>query len=178
MSASGTPEWNDFYDEGIGPSLPLSQAQRAQGPSGVLPSGEGGGFDFAQSGINSPFPYPNENTPENLAFSDGATRADFPDQFDSDWWDVSGVIKTYGPEEGQLADSGVFNFNELLSQFSNSQEVSDQQITDFTIFNSYVHHQTLPANDRNSTKIEIPYLSTYSVSIDFNAYSGLGGYGG
>lgn len=178
MSASGTPEWNDFYDEGIGPSLPLSAVQRAQGPSGVLPSGESGGFDLAQSGINAPFPYPNENTAEDLAFSDGATRADFPDQFSDGWWDASGTIRTYGPEEGQVAESGVFNFNELLSQFSNSQEVSVNQITDFTIFNSYIHHQVLPANDEKATKIEIPYLSTYSVSIDFDAYSGRGGYGG
>jgi hypothetical protein len=182
MVSSGTPTWNDFYLEGIGPHLPLSGGQRAQGPSGVLPSGEGGGFDFRQSGINHPFPYPYTDTPDEFAFPDGATRADFPDQFSSGWWDASGSIRTYGPDEGTLVDSGresgIFHFNDLLSQFSNADEASGNQITDFTIFNPYVHHQGLPANRNNPPAIQIPYLSTYLTSIDFNAYSGPGGFGG
>lgn len=180
--ADPTPNWEDFYNEGIGPNLPLGQAQRVQGPSGVLPSGEGGGFDFRQSGINHPYPYPNLNTPDEFAFPSGTTRADFPDQFSSGWWNVSGVLKTYGPDEGTLVDSeresGIFHFNDLLSRFSNSQAVSGKQISDFTIFNPYIHHQRSPSNKDDASVIEIPYLSTYDVSIDFNAYAGSGGYGG
>lgn len=181
--ADPTPTWGDFYNEGLGPNLPLSEQQRAQLPSGVLPSGEAGSFDFRQSGINEPFPYPNLTTPDEFAFESGADRTMFPGAFSDEWWEASGTIRTYPEDPGTPVDeereSGIFHFNELLSQFSNSSGVKDNQIDDFTIFNSYVHHQRLPANNLTSSQpILIPYVSTFNVSIDFNAYAGSGGFGG
>jgi hypothetical protein len=179
--ANPTPDWDDFYDEGLGPDLPLSAAARQQLPSGVLPSGEANSFDFRQhgSGINSPFPYPNQNTPDELA---GITKTDFPDQFSDAWWQASGALKTYGPDEGTLVDteqeSGIFHFNNLISRFSSASGVNQSGITDFTIFNNYVHHQRLPSNNNNADAIEIPFVSTYRTSIDFNAYNGQQGFGG
>jgi hypothetical protein len=181
---SGTPTWDDFYTEGLGPSIPLSEEAREQGPSGVLPSGEANSFDFRQQGsaINSPFPYPNLETPEDLAFSDGVTRSDFPDAFSDEWWAASGIFKTYGPENDTLVsekdESGIFHFNKLISQFSNAVEVSTKQIDDFTIFNPYIHHERMPVGSRDAGAIKIPYVSTSDVSIDFNAYGGQGGFGG
>jgi hypothetical protein len=43
--------WNDFYNQGLGPELPLSYAARMQGVSGVLPSGESNGLDFVKDSI-------------------------------------------------------------------------------------------------------------------------------
>lgn len=184
--ANKTPSWSDFHNAGRGPDLPLSDAARRQLVSGVLPSGEANGLDFAQqnTAINQPFPYPNDNTSEEFAFTSGTDRAMFPDQFDEDWWDASGVVKTYPPEEGALVDdnseSGVFHFNQLLSQFSNASQIIKQQIDDFTIFNPYVHHENLPAgqSSQKATPVLIPYVSTYQVSIDFDAYNGRRGFGG
>lgn len=180
--ADPTPTWDDFYNQGLGPRIPLSQQQRAQGPSGVLPSGEANMFDFRQqgSGINTPFPYPNLTTPDNFAFESGADRTMFPDAYSDEWWAASGIVKTYPEASGSTneRESGIFHFSELISQFSNATEVSGNQIDDFTIFNPYVHHQGLPANNNNAPAIKIPYVSTYNVSLDFNAYGGSGGFGG
>lgn len=179
--ANPTPNWDDFYNEGLGPDLPLSPTARQQLVSGVLPSGESNGFDFRQhgSGINSPYPYPNQNTPDELA---GITKSDFPDQFSDAWWQASGALKTYGPDEGTLVDSeresGIFHFKQLLSGFSSTSGVGQSGITDFTIFNPYIHHQRLPANATQGDLIEIPFVSTYRTSIDFNAYNGSRGFGG
>ena len=179
-----TPTWDDFHNEDLGPKLPLSDEARKQGVSGVLPSGESNGLDLAQqgSGINRPFPYPNTNTPDNKAFPSGHSRSQFPDQFSDDWWAASGIVKTYGPVEGALVDqsreSGIFHFDELFSQFSNAQNVAARQIDDFTIFNMYIHHERLPSNAIAGNLIEIPFVSTYRTSIDFNAYNGWQGFGG
>lgn len=182
--ADPTPTWDDFYNEGLGPQIPLSEVQRALGPSGVLPSGEANSFDFRQqgSGINQDYPYPNLTTSDDLAFESDADRATFPDAFSDEWWAASGVVKTYPESSGALADdereSGIFHFQQLLSRFSNASEVSGNQIDDFTIFNSYIHHQRLPANNNNAPAIQIPFVSTYSLSIDWNAYAGPGGFTG
>lgn len=180
--ADPTPTWDDFYNQGLGPRIPLSGQQRAQGPSGVLPSGEANSFDFRQqgSGINAEFPYPNLATPDDLAFESGADRTMFPNAFSDEWWDASGIVKTYPPESGSTneRESGIFHFNELISQFSSATEVSGNQIDDFTIFNPYVHHQRLPSNARNASAILVPFVSTFNASLDFNAYYGSGGFGG
>jgi hypothetical protein len=170
--ANTNPTWNDFYSEGLGPQLPLSAAQRQSTASGVLPSGEGGGFDYIQdrtvrgesegdrgSGINQPFPYPNEDTEASFKL-DGA--------YTTEWWDASGIIKTAGPDGGELYDpeneSSVLGFNGLSSNFSNSQDIVEAQIDDFTIFNNYIHHE------RIGGIVSIPYISTYNVAIDFRPY--------
>lgn len=143
---SSRPTWSDFYDEGLGPQLPLTPEQRVSPVSGVLPSGEGGGFDYSQhlKPINQPFPYPNLSTPQILAFSDGQLKSNFPEQFGDDWWDASGVLKTYSPTSGELlnelTEGTVFHFDGFASRFSNASASKFFQIEDFRIFNPYIHH--------------------------------------
>lgn len=134
MTHTYKPEWSDFYEEGLGPYLPLTSEQREIPVSGILPSGESALFDnrqlhdvrseapgFIGSGINMPFPYPNEDTAEEYAFVSGQTREQFPNQFSSDWWAASGLLKTY-PHDGPVgytdgnpamnsSESGIFHWN-------------------------------------------------------------------
>ena len=73
--------WNDLYeaqDPPLGPQLPLTSGQQHPVGSGVLPSGESNfqdvrqdrslnpNFDGGGSGINFPWPYPNEDTEDKL----------------------------------------------------------------------------------------------------------------
>ena len=89
--------WNDFAASGLGPELPLTSGQKAQLPSGLLPSGESNYFDFSQihdsngSGINSMFPSP-------LSFVVSGVGQ-------------SGVYRTYGSDDSLVvADvSGIFH---------------------------------------------------------------------
>lgn len=181
------PDWSDFYNENLGPLLPLTENQRKIPVSGVLPSGEHGGFDNSQfhkvrseakefigSGINVPHPYPNINTPTEYAYSSGDITGKFTDQ----WWATSGIIKTYPSSDGALSDknreSGIFHYdigtNRLgklatSGRFSNGEDVLADQISDFKIFNKYIHHEKV----RNQL-VEIPYISTFRVSIDWNPY--------
>lgn len=129
---------------------PLTDAQKAL-PSGMIfPSGEANYYDFAQSheyhgssGINAIYPSP----------------ADFSQE--------SGIIKTDGPD-GELADtSGIFNSYNLSSQFSNSNRIDINSITEFSIFNPYIHYAT----GVDGVNIQIPYISTYSVSSEYDPYT-------
>jgi len=87
------------------------------------------------SGINIPFPYPNLTTQDKYAFPSGQTREDFPDQFSPEWWDASGILKTYGPDGIGLSgkapipskpahprQSGIFHFIGDSGRFSASGE--------------------------------------------------------
>lgn len=195
--ADPTKTWKDYYDAGLGPELPLPIEKRTQPESGVLPSGESNFLDTEQQGkaINSEWPYPNKNTPTNKAYPEGTQAQDQsqPDKFNYDWWVESGVVNTYPPSgESSLVDderqSGVFHFNESVSQFSNGQQVKSKQIEDFQIFGKYVHHERIPydvtqpsnpgTGNWGGDAILIPYISTYRTAIDFNAYGGTTGFGG
>jgi hypothetical protein len=175
--------WSDFYNEELGPSLPLTGEQQENTVSGVLPSGEGGGFDFTQStksrkeapayvgsGINVPFPYPNTSTAEEFAFVSGENRTIFPDKFSEEWWEVSGIIKTYPPNDGSLADSenqsGIFHYNGDYSRFSNSVTARSNQIEDFNIFNSFIYHE----QSEGGKAVKIPFISNYRISVNWNPY--------
>lgn len=89
--------WNDFAASGLGPELPLASGQKAQLPSGLLPSGEANYFDFSQfhdsdgSGINSVFPSP-------LSFIVSSVGQ-------------SGFYRTYGPDDSLVVAnvSGIFH---------------------------------------------------------------------
>jgi len=128
---------------------PLTEEQKAL-PSGmVLPSGEGNYYDPSQnhganagSGINFPFTQDTSG---------------------------SGLIETYGPEGNANTGSvsGTFVASGLTVPFSNSQDAAVTQIDDFTIFNDYVHHES----GVNSTAVQIPFLSTYTVAIQFDPYA-------
>jgi hypothetical protein len=168
------PSWSDFSDAGIGPKLPLDESQRVQMVSGVLPSGESGGLDFIQYGskINDQFPYPNLSTQENRAFTNGESREMFPDKFSDEWWDASGILDTSPEDSGVLFDpkneSTIFHFNGSVSRFSNGEEVKSNQISDFKIFNPYIHHEL--SSGKNKRAVEIPFISTSTISLDFRPY--------
>ena len=128
---------------------PLTNDQKVLGSGQVLPSGESNFYDFSQdhsynngSGINANFPSP------------------------SDFTHDSGTIRTYGAEGNIVEESGVFSASNLEVPFSNATTAGVSGITDFTIFNNYIHNQL----SNNDTVVEIPFLSTYKVSEGFNPY--------
>ena len=158
-------------------------------------------MDFGGSGINFPFPYPNHLTHDLFKFEgsgffhgnsfirwsedETANPAIYADFFSAEWWDVSGILKTFPEDRGGLQDfrvdkepleteyvgSGIFHPDELQNPFSNGPNSRASGIDDFTIFNPYIHHEKLPSTlALDKMVIRIPYISTYNISIDFNAY--------
>ena len=128
---------------------PLTEEQKVLGSGQVLPSGESNFYDFSQdhsyndgSGINVNFPSP------------------------SNFIDASGTIRTYPPDLSPLEQSGIFAADNLKTAFSNSENAALSGITDFTIFNNYVHYAT----GESLTSVQIPYLSDYTISTGFNPY--------
>lgn len=79
----------------------------------------------------------------------------------------TGIFITYPPNESSpewssyngSKGSGIFNFKDLLSNFSNakaSRDITDTSgINDFTIFNDYIHY--LPASEDKA--IKVPFVS-------------------
>ena len=128
---------------GIPYNTSLTSEQKRQLPSGLLPSGEANFYDFTQdkyrpSGINSEYPFP-----------------DVP----------SGLYPTYPPNVDPIERSGIFNYDGLISRFSNVAQVSGLKIEGFEIFNPYIHHYRV-----NNTAVKIPYISTYKISISYDPY--------
>ena len=128
---------------------PLTDEQKVLGSGQVLPSGESNFYDYSQdhsynngSGINVNFPSP------------------------STFIDASGTIRTYAPSGNVVDTSGIFAASGLQTSFSNSMDAALSGITDFTIFNNYIHHTT----GVNSLPVQIPYLSDYTISNGFNPY--------
>ena len=127
------PQWSDFYenDPQLGPLLPLTSGQKVQLVSGVLPSGESSFFDnrqlhsqrqetinFKGSGINAPFPYPNQSTKNEFKFTTNLNP--FSEMFSDEWWAASGIIKTYPADvvgytfenpAMNAQESGIFHWN-------------------------------------------------------------------
>lgn len=126
-------QWSDFYnnDPQLGPLLPLTSSQQVQLVSGVLPSGESAFFDHSQlhsvraeapdfrgSGINAPFPYPNQDTENNYKFTTNEEPSN--GKYSDEWWAASGIIKTYPADvvgytsanpAMNAQESGVFHWN-------------------------------------------------------------------
>lgn len=136
---------------------PLTNEQKVLGSGQVLPSGESNFYDFSQdhsyndgSGINANFPNP------------------------PDFNHASGTIRTYGAEDNIVETSGVFSASGLNIPFSNASTAGVSGITDFTIWNDYIHNQlsgiTTTPNEDFHTIVQIPFLSTYKVSEGFNPY--------
>ena len=241
MTHTTKNQWSDFYDNDpeLGPLLPLTSGQRVQLVSGVLPSGESALFDnrqlhsvrseapgFRGSGINAPFPYPNQSTKNEFKFttnlspsgaSESGEDSQFSEMFSEDWWDASGILKTYPASASPLIDSqqqsGIFHWNSAKPEdvaqpekeevkvewavpidedgeqkreprvefyrqdeqlkgsiFSNGEKVKRIAREDFNIFNNYIHHQLMPDNKDPGDKVEIPFVSTYRVEIDWDIY--------
>lgn len=146
--------------------------------------------DAVGSGINHPFPYPNKDTLDQFKYPSGdfysALYAQiFPEQFSDAWWEVSGIFKTYGPiphldelvdDQRPKSGSGVVHPHGLQGPFSNAPSSKEDSINDFTVFNPYIHHELMPSNSMGGQTIRIPYVSTYRVSIDWDAYGQINGY--
>lgn len=131
--------------------MSLTNEQKALPSGAVLPSGEANYYDFSQSheyhdgsGINATYPS--------------------PDTF----VDESGVIKTYAPDGSPYEGSSVFSIVANSGTFSNASGINIQSITDFTIFNPYIHF--LP-DQTGSGEILIPYISDYNIAKPFNPYN-------
>jgi hypothetical protein len=142
------------------------------------------------SGINYPFPSPNVTTADALKYSSGDFYSElyssfFSNQFTPEWWEESGILNTYGPTP-YIADlvedarpkvgSGTLHPRGFQSPFSNAPRSKVNSINDFTIFNPYIHHKGLPSTSAPGVAIFIPFLSTYKVSIDWDAYGRVNGY--
>lgn len=140
-------------------------------PSGVLPSGEANFFDAAQyhkhnGEINATFPSPanfEDEAKVNYNLNIGQ-----PGQ--------SGLYVT-NPENPDLVvgeNGSEFEPSGLVNQFSNGLTSLLNGITDFSTFNSYIHHHGKPplVTTINSvdTPIHIPYVSDYTVSVEVNPY--------
>lgn len=174
-----THEWKDFHPDD-GPLLPLSSGQQAPPVSGVLPSGEAHFFDYRQdrsvnptvrsdngSGINYPFPHPNPDTPNQEKFLSRENPSGLDDKFTKEWWDASGILKTYpeSPNSGfydSAYKSTIFSPTGDKVPFSNGRDIKFTQIDDFAVFNHYVHHYRL--NSPSAPPITIPYISQYFIS--------------
>ena len=113
----------------------------------IFPSGEANFYDFTQDHSN------NDGSGINVPFVDHG----------------SGVIATYGPDSNPVETSGILAASGLATAFSNSQEVSQTQITNFTIFNNYIHN----TSGVSGLPVLIPYLSTYTVSLKYDPYAPL-----
>jgi hypothetical protein len=179
MTHTQRPEWDDFAPED-GTIFPVNQSL-SDFPSGILPSGESNFYDTGQShvenggsGINYKFPYPDENTAHEFAHPSGEPSG----LYNEEHWATSGVIITRDKEEGSVnsQQSGVFAMSGEFSPFSNGTIVKQDQIEDFTIFGNYIHFERFPSNSKKDFDkkglLQIPYISDYDVSIDWNPYKG------
>lgn len=127
---------------------PLTEEQKEL-PSGMtLPSGEANFYDFSQAHEN------NSGSGINYPFVQDTSG--------------SGLLATYGPSgEGLTEKKSFIAASGLTIPKSNAQDVVSRQITDFAIFNNYIHHNATSDGD----PVKIPYLSTYTLSSGFDPYS-------
>lgn len=138
----------------------LTQIQKQQKvPSGILPSGQENYFDTIQDPDN------NAGFPINAFYPSPASNGTFTG---------TGLLATYAPTGypqeiqyrlGQLKESGILNFYELFSLFSNSQLAALYQVSDFNIFNPYVHYYS-----NESLPVLIPYVSDYEIVSPISPY--------
>ena len=148
-----------FDSSGIPYNAPLSAAEKIQLASGLFPSGEANYFDFSQdrslyqgSGINAVYPSPTGIQVQNGIFVDNDLE-------------VSGLYPTYPPDVNPVEKSGIFDFENLASRFSNVSQVSGLKIESFDIFNPYIHYYRV-----ESQPVKIPYISTYKLSTVYDPY--------
>ena len=181
--------WNDYggHDPHLGcHGVGLSGTQMR-----VMPSAEAHFFDHGNqshqaievlyrdrggveggSGINYIFPYPS------------SVSAVAESQYSPEWWAVSGIYKTFGADyenvsikDRQKPPPSIFHFKELpgdedvtYGEFSNTG--IKPAVTDFYIFNTYMHHGH-DYGDRflaEPFQLEIPYVSDYLIATPYYPY--------
>ena len=185
-----THDWNDFYDAGLGPQLPLTSGQQVQQVSGILPSGESNFFDLEQDrqanggrGINKDYDY------EKEAAGSGVVATYPPDGFFSTEFTgkPSGIIDSeresgifhynlignFGAESGSIFSSGYYVPSGFDVRFQKYIRPSVRQAEPprpdeaFRVMDSYIHHKTYTGLNQ---PIEIRFISDYEVKIDYNRY--------
>lgn len=131
-------------------------------PSSILlPSGYSNFFDTTQYtyDINTKFPSPD---PKNQSIVPNNVL-------------VSGIYKTYPKDVDVVASGRKYDLfqpsglNNLLSNHSGIYVLT----TNLGVFNSYIHYYGLNNDDmdgKSSQRIEIPYVSTFKVSLGFDPY--------
>ena len=149
--------------------IPLTNEQKQLLPGVLLPSGESNFFDFRQDysarngqGINTDYPSP---------FFGGSGNALIATNLPSSGLTTSGLN---GVGSGEL---GLLAYSNVDSLFSNASASLVSGITDFTIFNSYIHYYGVAVRNVRGNEVmpvTIPYLSDYvAISGDklFDVYS-------
>jgi hypothetical protein len=198
-----THEWFD-------PTLPLSGVQLDLVPSGaILPSSEANFWDYRQyptSGTSSTYAVTNRFYYNNNIYSSGINygsgdvtwHSPYIPLNNDEYWNVSGIVKLYGPFESVSLlmsygkddiQSGIFYYQVLdydkffeasgnpegtfySSLFSNAKDHIGDGINDFTIFNDYVHNYPsgfgIQGVKIQATKI--PYLSDLKKAEQYDVY--------
>lgn len=114
------------------------------------------GFPDAQAGLNKRY-----TSPESYKFGNAGIGGPLYGQ--------SGIFITQPPFTSgnshpgmvgfQGPSSGIFNFKEFLSRFSNAKKSKDATgaagIDDFTIFNDYIHYLAFPAEEINGPGVVV-----------------------
>lgn len=200
-----THEWFD-------PTLPLSGVQLDLVPSGaILPSSEANFWDYRQyptvgtssvSGVTNRFYYNNSVYSSGINYGSGNISWQSPyipsGEDGVQYWDVSGIVKLYGPFESaslfisygkQDIQDGIFYYQVLdydkffeasgnpsgtfySSLFSNAKDHIGDGINDFSIFNDYIHNYPSGFGVRG-VKIQatrIPYLSDLKKAEQYSVY--------
>lgn len=108
--------------------------------------------DFNGNGINKYYPSPKSykagNNPDGTLYGASGIFITYPPSQSSPEW------VSYNGSKG----SGIFNFKQLISNFSNAKASKDVTgafgIDDFTIFNPYIHY--ISADNKS---VSIPFVS-------------------
>lgn len=183
-------DWNDFYEAGLGPQLPLTSGQQVQLVSGILPSGESNFFDLEQdrqkhygSGIDKDYDY------EKEAAGSGVIATFPPDGFFSteltgkpsgiiDSERESGIfhqnlIGNFGAESGSIFSSGYYVPSGFDVRFQKYIRPSVAQFEPprpdyaFRNMDSYIHHKSYTGL---TDPIEIKFIDDYDTVIVYNRY--------
>jgi hypothetical protein len=142
--------------------IPLTNQQKVLPSGALLPSGESNFFDFRQDysarngqGINTDYPNP--------FFTDSGRMfiATNPPDSGRNRHTTSGVNSIGSGELGMLT------YNNVSGLFSNAVGSLVSGITDFTIFNPYIHHYGIQVRNVRGVEtvpVTIPYLSDYTAT--------------
>ena len=188
-----THEWNDYYDAGLGPQLPLTSGQQVQLVSGILPSGESNFFDLEQvrqdgSGINRDYDYDKEaagsgvvatfppDTAFNINLETGKPSGIIDEERESGIFHQN-LIGHFAAESGSIFSSGYYvpsGFDVRFQKYirpSVKQAEPPRPDNAYRVMDSYIHHKSWP--DVDQPFVQISFLSDYEVVVNtaFNRYA-------
>lgn len=137
--------------------------------SGILPSGQENYFDTRQDPDN------NFGLPINTFYPSPANQ--------NGTFAGTGLLVTYAPtgyppevkyKLGQLKESGILHYENLVGRFSNVSSVSGIAVQDFNIFNPYIHYYPIDEITNNNkdkdSPVLIPYVSDYEIVQPISPY--------